>query len=285
MAFDSRSKGGRRFLATVPFFATAIFFYYLFKAEAVKAKFVPAAETIFSGLFAKLAVAAQIVVFYVARTLFVREIVGEYATKFSGSLGDGRVLLSFLAIAVALGAAIALRRKYPSLLFGSLLYLVLLIPVLNFFKTSPVVADRYAYLPCVGLFFAVTALPIAGRKVLVTSICMVLAIWWSLVSVKETRYWKNDITLGEHNATYAPSPKISVALGFAYFYNQEYDKAYEQLSKVRDMAPYDRFYDLFMGEMAFQRKDYPGAIRAYEAVLEKVGSGVMRKSSFAPKAF
>ena len=48
------------------------------------------------------------------------------------------------------------RTQYPMLLWGAATWLLLLLPVLNFFKITTLMNDRYLYLPCI-IFFATVA--------------------------------------------------------------------------------------------------------------------------------
>lgn len=63
---------------------------------------------------------------------------------------------SALALAGASWLAVALRRRYPYLLVGWLWYVVTLVPVIGLVKVGEQsIADRYTYVPLVGLFVVV----------------------------------------------------------------------------------------------------------------------------------
>jgi len=49
------------------------------------------------------------------------------------------------------------RRQSPTILWAATTYLLLLMPVLNFFKITTLMNDRYLYLPCIIIFVMVAA--------------------------------------------------------------------------------------------------------------------------------
>ncbi len=66
------------------------------------------------------------------------------------------VALASAGWAVVVGAIWKHRTRYPLLLWSAVTYLLLLLPVLNFFKITTLMNDRYLYLPCIA-FFALAA--------------------------------------------------------------------------------------------------------------------------------
>ena len=118
---------------------------------------------------------------------------------------------------------LARRRRY--LLVGWLWYLGTLVPVIGLVQVgAQAIADRYTYLPLVGLFlmlaWGVSDLISAMRShagwigrfaavgaVVVLSVCTGCA--WV-----QTRYWQNTFALFEHSQRVAPgSPTTLVKLG------------------------------------------------------------------------
>ncbi len=68
-------------------------------------------------------------------------------------LSGWEISLAILLLALATAAAIALRRKYPYLITGWFWYLLMLLPVIGLIQVgSQAHADRYTYLPQIGLY-------------------------------------------------------------------------------------------------------------------------------------
>ncbi len=70
----------------------------------------------------------------------------------------GRVAFSTVVILAAASACWVLRRRFPAALGGFGWYLVALLPVIGLVQVGEqATADRYAYLPTIGIFIAVAA--------------------------------------------------------------------------------------------------------------------------------
>ncbi len=115
------------------------------------------------------------------------------------------VLDAILVLAALTAGAWFLRRSYPYLAMGWLWYLGMLVPVAGVMQTgNQAYADRYTYLPQVGLCIAVTWAAADwlrrwrhGRAILGTAaaaiLCALLAACWH-----QTGYWRNSETLWTH---------------------------------------------------------------------------------------
>jgi len=111
----------------------------------------------------------------------------------------GTLLAAFSAV------AFWQRRKQPWLLMGWLWYLVMLPPVVGIIQVGQQAhADRYTYLPQIGIYVAVTWLAAeraakwhAGRMAIGSPMTVVLAVLM-VCGWKQTTYWKNRETLWTH---------------------------------------------------------------------------------------
>ena len=64
------------------------------------------------------------------------------------------VAISSLGWTAVAGGIWYYRKRFPLILWGAVTFLVLLLPVLNFFKITTLMNDRYLYLPCIIVFAA-----------------------------------------------------------------------------------------------------------------------------------
>jgi Flp pilus assembly protein TadD len=111
---------------------------------------------------------------------------------------------SCLIIAVTL-IVVRLKKKHPYLIAGWLWYLGTLIPVIGLIQIgSQAMADRYTYLPLIGLFIMVAwGIPDLLEKwryrktVLAVSVITLLSIFM-VCTWSQVRHWRNSITLFEH---------------------------------------------------------------------------------------
>jgi hypothetical protein len=80
----------------------------------------------------------------------------DYPYVSIGGFIGGSLVLAVLYIAIRLAGA--RDRKWRLIAFGLLWYLIVLLPVSNLMPTSTKMADRYLFVPTVGLILAVLAL-------------------------------------------------------------------------------------------------------------------------------
>src|SRR5256714_1024193 len=99
----------------------------------------------------------------------------------------------------------ALRRNRPYLLVGWLWYLIMLLPVIGIVEVGlQGHADRYTYLPHVGLYIALTWLMadvaslLPHRKQILAAAGMAIVIILSACAWKQTTYWRSSETLWTH---------------------------------------------------------------------------------------
>jgi Flp pilus assembly protein TadD len=116
--------------------------------------------------------------------------------------------------------AVRLRRTRPALLVGWLWYLGMLVPVIGVVQVgSQGHADRYTYLPQVGLWVAVVwGVPwrsMLGLRPLAGLAILLLALW-SVQSARQVEHWRDSETLFTHSlACTGPNSVALSALGSA----------------------------------------------------------------------
>lgn len=116
-----------------------------------------------------------------------------------------RVLAATLLLAAITLAAALLRRRVPALFVGWLWFLGLLVPVIGLVQVgSQAMADRYTYLPSIGLAVAVvwTLAAAAKFRPVLQALLLVPAIAVLSISAQTTRWqlehWRDSETLFRH---------------------------------------------------------------------------------------
>jgi tetratricopeptide (TPR) repeat protein len=156
----------------------------------------------------------------------------------------------------ALWAAWRLRRKVPALLFGLLWYLVALLPVIGLVQVGrQAMADRYAYLPCIGLYVALawgtgallarrggTEAGSRARRGAAAAVLLgaALAVLLPLTRA-QTGVWKDSRTLFAHaiEATHH-SPEAYVAAGYEFYEDGDPESALELFRQGLERDPNHR---------------------------------------------
>jgi tetratricopeptide (TPR) repeat protein len=137
---------------------------------------------------------------YLGKTLLPENLAVMYPHP--GGWPVGIVIGAGLLLGVISVTAFVAARRLPYVLVGWLWFIVTLIPVLGLVQVTPEsMADRYTYLPLIGLFIAATwgaadlaarwpkpRLVLAGVGALVMVVCLV-GTW------RQLQHWRNSITL------------------------------------------------------------------------------------------
>jgi len=203
---------------------------------------------------------------------------------------DNRLLLwqIFLALALLIAitvAVIASRQKRPYLMTGWLWYLGMLVPVIGLVQVGEQArADRYTYLPQVGLYLALTWTIVdlsaswrRRREILgVAAAVVITALTWR--AWIQASYWKNSETLWTH--TLAVTSDNDVAhnnLGFIFLRRGELDEAishFQTALNIRADNP-QTHYNLGsalvhnnLGNALVRKKLVDEAITHYEKAVE-----------------
>jgi Flp pilus assembly protein TadD len=150
-------------------------------------------------------------------------------------------LISFLVILSA--------KRHPYFLVGWLWYLGTLVPVIGLVQVgSQSMADRYTYLPSIGIFIMLAwGMRIAAgnrsfRRTTTSAVAIVLLVACTAVSWMQLGYWKNSLTLFGHASKIIPDNYIAQeALGLALAKSGRLDEAVAHYSEsLRIWPEYDR---------------------------------------------
>jgi Flp pilus assembly protein TadD len=182
---------------------------------------------------------------------------------------------TLLLVLVSIGA-VAGWRKRPYLLVGWLWYLGSLAPVIGLVQIgSQRMADRYTYIPSIGLFVAVTwlvpALIPAGllrRRILVCLAVVTLVVFTGMAWV-QTGYWKNSTTLYEHAAAVTEHNDLAhYNLADIYYEVDEFEEAILHFRKALEINPNDPEARNALGLALTEVKRFEDALVHFQASLK-----------------
>jgi len=125
--------------------------------------------------------------------------------------------------------ALRMRRGRPYLFVGWSWYLGTLVPVIGIVKVGlQSMADRYTYLPSIGLFVLIAwgihdlTRNVRKQAAILGALATILLVSFSAATWKQTQYWKNDLTIFRH-ALDIDADNHAAHFGLGLFYDRQGD--------------------------------------------------------------
>jgi tetratricopeptide (TPR) repeat protein len=191
----------------------------------------------------RLANAAITAVIYLWQTIWPADLACFYPYPRAWLESNVGILTALSAAAVLVAIIVIcalLRRRFRWLLAGWLWYLVALAPVIGIVQVGRQShADRYTYLPSIGLSWivawgvvmSVRSAPAMARsapataRAMAASLAVVAVGWLAFLSAQQTTYWRDDLTLWTHTLAVTADNEIAHQnLGAVYLRaNRTYD--------------------------------------------------------------
>ena len=167
------------------------------------------------------------------------------------------------------------RKSRPYAIVGWLWFLGTLVPVIGFVQVGgQVMADRYFYIPSIGLFIAIVfgLADIAGSwrvtPLLSAGIGAGILLILATLTNAQIQRWRNSFTLFEHTlAVTPPNLRIEHNLGLALGVSDRYDEAAAHFERALQIDP--NFYDglVVMGVTRAHQGRVPEAIEYFQAAI------------------
>jgi len=188
-----------------------------------------------------------------------------------------RLILSAMVLISMTAAAWAYRRKKPYLVVGWLFYLGTLVPMIGLVQVGgQSMADRYAYLPLVGVFvFVVWGLSdwVTSQKwnPRIPALAAALAILFLAgCSWRQETYWKDNYTLWTHTLEVAPdNPVAEHNISIDLMQNGHMDEALSHLENSVRIDPTDVVSRINLAVDLQDGGRYQEAIEQYNSVLQQ----------------
>jgi tetratricopeptide (TPR) repeat protein len=212
---------------------------------------------------------------YIAVLFWPVHLSAFYPFQASTSLLDWRVLGGAMALVLLAGAFVVLWKRARPASFGILWLFVALFPVLNArWLGAYVLADRYFYLPSAGFClvagWASAALwrlssrqPI-WRTALVAAGSMVAVLCVLRISTRVLD-WQNDVAILTRSLAAAPHDyRLHDALGQAYWFQGEHDKAEQEWRETLHLEPNNVQTLFLLGGLYAQQKRFDLAVPLLE---------------------
>jgi protein O-mannosyl-transferase len=172
--------------------------------------------------------------------------------------------------------ALKLSRKFPYLIVGLLWYLVTLMPVIGLIQVgSQSMADRYSYLPLIGIFvmlaWAMTdlAAKYPGSQTVIQVVSGIVIAGCAVLAWVQLGYWKDNVTLFERAVSVTEANQFArFNLAVAYSGVGKNDLALRELQEYLKLVQDDHLAYNLTGKL-LERAGRPGeAARMYARAVE-----------------
>jgi len=278
-----RLKGQALLVEKIPFFLlSAIFCYVTFIAQNSTDTVLSSAQYSFANRFNHVLVSYG---FYILKFFWPVHLSAFYPLR-PEPFGLNVILAALLLLAVT-AVAFKLVFRIPYVLVGWLWFLGMLVPVIGVLQSGEqAYADRFVYLPYIGLFIIVAwGIPdLLSRKLPGGSvqsatfhprssallwIGAAVAIACFVRTVQEAAYWKNGVTLFERAVKLDPENALAWALlGTEYADRGNNSKAIEDLNHSLALRPNSHLAWLRLGLVLASNGDSVRAENAFNMALK-----------------
>ncbi len=184
-------------------------------------------------------------------------------------------------------------QRHRYLLVGWLWFLGTLVPMIGLVQVgAQAMADRYAYLPLIGLFIMICwgvsdwaeQRKIATAWVAAVSLAALLAL--AAVAHRQISYWRSNVTLWAHTVQVTSGNWIAENnLGAALLDDGRMEEAIGHFRAAKAIYPYDPRTFLFIGFYEQQRGDLRAAIADYQRVISVTQNDIWNNAKLRDNAF
>ena len=177
---------------------------------------------------------------------------------------------------IGITAFCVFERKIRSyLIVGWLWFMGTLVPVIGLVQVGgQTMADRYFYIPSIGLFIAIVfgLADIAERRRIApwvgAAMANVVVVVLATLTNAQIHRWTNSFTLFKHTLTVAPRNfAIEGDLGYALQRSGQLDEAAAHFEKAIQIQPNDQMSQLYMGIARFHQGRVPEAIEHAQVAI------------------
>jgi tetratricopeptide (TPR) repeat protein len=186
------------------------------------------------------------------------------------------IVLALAALVAATAAVVALRKRHPYIVTGWFWYVIMLLPVIGTIQVGwQGRADRYTYLPQIGLYiliaWAITDLTASWRhqrEILGTAAVLVLGAFGSLAWI-QTSYWRNSEALWSHALAVTPQNDVAENnLGIISMQRGRLEEAISRFETAIQLRPDNAPAHQNLAKAFLQKGQVESAIEHYRKFLE-----------------
>lgn len=155
--------------------------------------------------------------------------------------------------------------------FGFSFYLINLILVLQFFMVgSAIIADRYTYIPYIGIFFIIGWMIDKWQNQFLKKAMIyigIISVFLTALSYNQASIWKNSTTLWDHAIKVHPSFRAFNNRGSVFHNEGNHERAIEYYNEALKLNKTDAEIYTNRGNAYFKIKKFTEALNDYNAAL------------------
>jgi len=217
------------------------------------------------------------IIFYLYKILWPANLSSFYAYPKPFGFSSAMVLAGVVGTCILIPLLMLSLRWTRALLTGWLFFFAAIFPTMGVIGfTIVIAADRYAYLPSIGLLMILAWFfgwfcsrgKVMARHIAVVTIVLVLAGAESIATRRYLVYWRDTVSIFEHMLTMAPdAAPIHTELGVALGAQGRLDEAIEHYYKSLELYPggFITYYNL--GYALYLQGDLDGAVSNFAKAL------------------
>ncbi len=206
---------------------------------------------------------------YILKVLFPVNLNIWYPDQVYKSLMEPQVLISVFVIA---GYVWLIRWSYLNhriVFFGLVWFLIALLPVSHIIPFPQMMADRFLYIPGLGLAIAWAGMVSGsnpGRGFLALSVILML----SLLSINRNRVYQDDLHLWQNSvSTNSNNTRSVMYLGLSHWKKGDQGQALEMLHQAQILEPENNKAVLYSAHIHTEREEWEQAESLYRELVQK----------------
>jgi tetratricopeptide (TPR) repeat protein len=224
---------------------------------------------------------------YLAKAIYPVHLAALYPHP-GNSISIGGALASAVLL-IALTVVISRFRRFPYVTVGWFWFLGTMVPVIGLIQVGvQAMADRYTYIPFIGLFVMViwgfadwAAAKQISSKVMAATAFSALAALSTITHFQES-YWHDSVTLWEHAiAVTGPNFVAQDNLGGALVLQEKYEDAIQHFEYAAEINPQDPLSQLNIGVYEAQHGKLRDAMGRYQFALSRTSDPRLRANAFS----
>lgn len=271
--YKDRLRSAKVYFEKVPFFLLAVLFGLLAMHGQSEAGATELAQTF--SLPNRLLFASYGIMMYLVKTIWPLQLCTFYPfPEVSNSL-PVMYYFSLLFLALLIYVLIKSYKNNRLVAFALIFYLINLALVLQLLPVgNAIIADRYSYLPLVGIFiipgfYFQRWIDKNNGKLSFIMLLILLLSSAALVtlSYQQSTTWKNGATLWDHAIKISPSSRAYVNRGLLYKKSGNMEQAFNCYNRAIELGTKEPDAWVNRGNVYFSRKQYELAIQDYNQCL------------------